>query len=321
MNNNFQTNLRKLAEKYSQKYIAEKTNFSQSSINNYLTKNSEPSIQFLIALKNAFGINVDEFLFSEIKEKQDFSLDRFVGNYLVYYYNNSSYKGEVHNNVLNTLNYGVVSIAKDKDFEKSTLSCATFVSSRSEAVALLKEVNHANSYEELLQFHKKRNNFYEGNVSINQKSLFIELSNNVSGDRTFIILNNPPSPNKYIGGIGTVNSVARGRENNPCVQFIILSKKLIDKPDGEIYNCLKLNDYSVNIDFAINDVLALFKKLYLNKDELAFELTEEQKMAIIQNKLEYHLDEILEANVFRFAKVSDKEDDSVYRLLREGIDV
>ena len=62
----FRENLRKLAKQYSQKGIADKTGFSQSSINNYLTKNSEPSIQFLISLKNAFGINVDDFLFSGI---------------------------------------------------------------------------------------------------------------------------------------------------------------------------------------------------------------------------------------------------------------
>ena len=47
---NFQKNLKVLTSKYTQKYIAERTGFSQSSINNYLTKSREPSIQFLIAL-------------------------------------------------------------------------------------------------------------------------------------------------------------------------------------------------------------------------------------------------------------------------------
>ena len=49
---NFQKNLKILSSKYTQRYIADRTGFSQSSINNYLTKNSEPSIAFLIALKN-----------------------------------------------------------------------------------------------------------------------------------------------------------------------------------------------------------------------------------------------------------------------------
>lgn len=65
MNSMFQDNLKKLTKQYTQQYIADKTGFSQSSINNYLTKNSEPSIQFLIALKDAFGMSVDDFLFSD----------------------------------------------------------------------------------------------------------------------------------------------------------------------------------------------------------------------------------------------------------------
>ena len=62
----------KLAEK---KYIAEKTGFSQSSINNYLFKSSEPSIQFLIALKEAFGVSVDDFLFSDFEIEEQNSFD------------------------------------------------------------------------------------------------------------------------------------------------------------------------------------------------------------------------------------------------------
>ena len=91
---NFQKNLKVLAGKYTQKYIAEKTGFSQSSINNYLTKSSEPSIQFLIALKNAFGICIDDFLFADVKSENDESYERFIGNYLVYYYNNNPESGQ-----------------------------------------------------------------------------------------------------------------------------------------------------------------------------------------------------------------------------------
>ena len=98
---NFQKNLKVLAGKYTQKYIADRTGFSQSSINNYLSKSSEPSIQFLVALKNAFGICIDDFLFSDIEVENEVSYDRFVGNYIVYYYNSNSYKGEVHTNLMN----------------------------------------------------------------------------------------------------------------------------------------------------------------------------------------------------------------------------
>lgn len=318
---NFQKNLKVLSNKYTQKYIADRTGFSQSSINNYLTKSSEPSIQFLIALKNAFGICLDDFLFSDIDISNEISYDKFIGNYIVYYYNNNSYKGEVHTNITNTLNYGVISIIKERDFDKNVVVYGTFMKSKADASKLLKELNSIAEPKDMVSKYEETENIYKGNISTTDQSIFINLNNNSNGDQTFIILNNPPTKNNYIGGAGTVNSIARGREHNPCVQFIILSKKLIEQPDGKIYDCLKFDDYNVNFDYAINDVIELFKRLYADKNEISTTLTENQKIAIIQNKLEYHFNEILDTNVFRFAKISNKEDDKIYKLIKEGIDV
>ncbi len=314
----FQINLNKLTKQYTQKYIAEKTGFSQSSINNYLTKFSEPSIQFLVALKDAFGISVDDFLFSDFKVEEQISCERFVGNYLIYYYNNDSYKGEVHINLKNTLNYGVLSIYESKEFEKSIQVNAVFTKERTDAIKLLKKLN---SSSEVAKIYQEIDNVYVGTFSQNTQSIFIDISNKNKGDESFIILNNPPTKQNYIGGIGTVNSIARGREHNPCVQYIILSKKLIDVTDGELYNILKFDDYSVNMDFMIKDIIELFKRIYAEKNEISIGLTDNQKQAIVRNKLEYHFNEILEANVFRFAKISNKEDDEIYKLIKEGIDV
>jgi len=207
---NFQKNLKKLADKYTQKYIAEQTGFSQSSINNYLTKSSEPSIQFLIALKNAFGICLDDFLFSEMEDSEDISYERFIGNYIVYYYNNNAYKGEIHSNLSNTLNYGVVSIIKE-GVNKNVVVYGTFLKEKSEAVKLLKRVNATKNSTEILEEHKKYNNLYKGTLNYNQQSIFIELGSKSKGDQSYMIFNNPPSNNDYIGGVGTVNTVARGR--------------------------------------------------------------------------------------------------------------
>ena len=96
MNSMFQTNLKKLTKLYTQKSIADKTGFSQSSINNYLAGSSEPSIQFLIALKNAFGISVENFLFSDFEIEVDVSYEQYIGNYLIYYYNNNYIQHNYH---------------------------------------------------------------------------------------------------------------------------------------------------------------------------------------------------------------------------------
>ena len=318
---NFQKNLKVLANKYTQKYIADSTGFSQSSINNYITKSSEPSIQFLIALKNAFGICIDDFLFADIATTEDVSHDRFVGNYIVYYYNNNSYKGEVHTNLSSTLNYGVISVVKEHILDKKVVVYGTFMKEKVEAAKLLKQLNAFSSGEEIVNHYESNANFYKGDNKTTSQSIALDLYNKVNGDQCYMIFNNPPSASNYVGGVGTVNTIARGREHNPCVQFIIISKYLIDKPDGEIYECLKFNDVNVNLDYAVKEVTDLFKRLFVEKNEISKNLSENQKLAIVQNKLEYYFDDMLEANVFRFAKISNKEDDMVYKLIKEGIDV
>ena len=65
----------------------------------------------------------------------------------------------------------------------------------------------------------------------------------------------------------------------------------------------------------------MFKRLYLDKNEISAELDENQKQAIIKNKLEYYFEQILEANSFRFAKISNREDDSIYKLIKESMSV
>ncbi len=316
--NNFQKNLRILANTYTQKFIADKTGFSQSSINNYLTKNSEPSIQFLVALNSAFNISIDEFLFSDIAVKQDDTkLDKYIGNYIVYYFNNSYYKGEVHNNYKNTLSYGVVSILRE-NFEVKVY--AQFTKERKDAINILKNLNALGEVE-ILKYYLDSQDFYCGNIINNEQNIFINIFNKFNNDTALFIFNNPPSVKKYLGGLGTVSTIARGREHNPCVQYLIMSRKLVSRPDGEIYKLLSLNNYKVNLDYAIKDIIELLKRLYLDSNDISQNLTEMQKNLIIQNELEYHFNEILESNSFRFNKISNREDDSVYKIIKEGSDV
>lgn len=321
MENKFQENLKKLSKIYTQKELALKTGFSQSSINNYLSKTSEPSMSFLIALKDALGINIDDFLFEDFEIENKTSNDKFIGNYMVYYYNNNSYKGEVHNSLKNVLNYGIISIVKEKEFDNKVQVVASFSSDRWAIVKRLKELNNLQKLEEITQKHSEYGNIYYGDISNNEQSIFINISNNNIGDKASIILNNPPSKNiEYLGGVGTINTIARGREHNPCVQYIIISKKILDMPEGEIYKSLKLDNYKIDMDEACVDMLGLLKNIYLDNSEIAMSLTDDQKQAIIKNKLEYHFQNILDANMFRFAKISNKEDDYIYKLIKEGVD-
>ena len=167
-------------------------------------------------------------------------------------------------------------MVKEREYDKNVVVFGTFVKDKLQAVKILKEINELKTTNEVVNKYKQINSLYTGELHTTDACIFINLINNNNGDQAYMIFNNPPTYSNYIGGVGTINTVARGREHNPCVQYILISKKLIDKPDGEIYECLKFNNYSVNLDLAVKEIIELFKRLYVDKNEISINLTDAQ---------------------------------------------
>lgn len=320
MKNYFINNLKMLSEKHTQKKIAIETGFSQSSINNYLSGSSEPSIKFLIKLKEKFNINIEEFLFSDIETYSELEYlsgsTRFIGNFICYYYNNSSYKGKIHENI-NELNYGVMSVVLVGN--KYKVYCS-FSKNKKNAIDGFKMISGSSSIEEIEDFHSETTNHYVGELKYTQENVFIELSCKEKDDNVFIIFKNPPTKSDYVGGIATMNSISRGREHNPCIQYILISKKVINKPEGEIYNLLSMKGVDVDLTNVAEELVNLFTNLYIEKSGLSNSLDNSQKINLIENKLKYYFDNIIEANEFRYGKISNREDDEFYQLIKEEID-
>ena len=318
---NFLNNLKCLTEVFSQKDIAQKTGFSASSINNYLSGKSQPSAMFLLKLKEAYKIDIDQFMTSKIDKenfmKQNLSYRKFFGNYIVYYYNSSAYKGKVGSYNYDILTFGVISIIDDKDISspKGTLANGIFMLTRMEAEKYLKVLDSFNGdVEKIKSFYSSFPNSYFGNLEQNTTQLFISLKNN--NDQCLIILNNPPSSKKYRGGLGTVNSISRGREHVPCVQYILLSNVSFKVPDGEIYNILSLGVSDINIKNETKELIELIKNLYLSSKPTG--LSEYQQRKIVEDSIENIVQNAVDANLFRFAKVSNMEDDQYYRLIKDA---
>ncbi len=321
--NYFSVNLKKLAERYSQKKIAEDTRVSPASINNYINKDSEPSIYFLMQLKSAYGINVDDFLFKPLEKagkSSDLPVDyeRFLGNYMLYHYDTSPSKGEASTYANNTLNYGVTTLYLNGDEIKSK---TLFMSNRKEAEEILETLNTQEKLNNVLEFYDAHEKYkYEGDFSYSNSQLFLSLSNAEKNDKSLLIFNNPPSIKDYLGGIGTVNTVSRGREHMPCVQYILMTRDILSISDGEIYNLLALDLPDVNLSVETDELIKLFKTLY-GDNEVATTLAEDHKKNIIENTLSNLLSESIEANAFRFAKVSSNDDDKYYRMIKRNRDV
>lgn len=313
MDNFFQDNLKELASKTSQNELAKKTGFSTASISGYISGKSEPSLKFLLALKENFNIDIDSFITQKLSENitktSNVVEDKFVGNYIVYYYDSSIYKGKASNLSKNTLRYGVISVFKQNSDIKVL---ASLMKSKENTILLKERLEDARTVEEIVDIYSGED-AYTGSIESTTTQVFIYIKNTNNNDQGLIILNNPPSNKTYIGGLGTVNSVSRGREHMPCVQFMIVSRYVLQIPDGEIYNLLALGMAEVNVK---NETEQLYK-LFQNLSENADSLTEYQRLKIFEDSLSSTLLDLIDANMFRFAKVSGMEDDNYYRIIRD----
>lgn len=313
MDNFFQDNLKELASKTSQNELAKKTGFSTASISGYISGKSEPSLKFLLALKENFNIDIDSFITQKLSENitktSSVVEDKFLGNYIVYYYDSSIYKGKASNLSKNTLRYGVISVFKQNSDIKVL---ASLMKSKENTILLKERLEDARTVEEIVDIYSGED-AYTGSIESTTTQVFIYIKNTNNNDQGLIILNNPPSNKTYIGGLGTVNSVSRGREHMPCVQFMIVSRYVLQIPDGEIYNLLALGMAEVNVK---NETEQLYK-LFQNLSENADSLTEYQRLKIFEDSLSSTLLDLIDANMFRFAKVSGMEDDNYYRIIRD----
>ena len=72
----------------------------------------------------------------------------------------------------------------------------------------------------------------------------------------------------------------------------------------------------INIKNETNELINLIKKLYLSKTETG--LTEYQQKHIIEDSIKNIIFDAIDSNMFRFAKVSNVEDDNYYRLIKDA---
>ncbi|MCK9575131.1 MAG: helix-turn-helix transcriptional regulator [Clostridia bacterium] len=324
----------------SQRKLAELTGISVASINNYINRVSDPSIVFLLKLKNAFNISIDSLLTEKLNSNAEqininilnsenkylapaTSYRNYLGNYIVYYYDSAAYKGKSASTTKDALRYGVVSIYETQNkhiINEQFKVATTFVKIREEAENLKRELDKLESptEEAILTIQSKYGAEYSGKIELTFSQTFILIESPLYNDKALIIFNNPPTTKKYVGGIGTVSSISRGREQMPCIQFIILSRYILSIADGEIYNMLALGEMDIDVRNETEQLLKLFKNLYITpvQNGETEVLEDYQKFKIMQNSVELMVENLIEANMFRFAKISNFDDDNYYRIIK-----
>jgi len=333
------TNLDRLleAQDVSAKELHNITGYSEAAISKYRTGKQLPPINFLCELKKLYGISIDDFLYKEISKSSISSVEvsdgdeislyrKFVGTYIIYYLNTSDYKGRDKSTPEESLLFGILNISEIKtSFDEPTFRCICIfgIKDRETATLQKKEIEQMNSYSEIEAYieQNKESNLskktYYGTFELTADHAFINLEH-AKKDRALIILHRVNSnKDEYIGGMGTVNSVSKGREPMPTAQYIAFSRYPISLSAEEIHHQLLLGHPTYKADEKAKELIALFKKTYMlpdPDDEIHSEL---EKELTIKVNLERYVKESLRNNMFRYAKISERDDGTWYDLLKE----
>lgn len=335
-------NLRKLIETQgiNQKILSEQTGYCEAAISKYFTGKQFPPLDFFFELKKRYSISIDDFLSKEIsqndiskpiflsalEQEEDLLYKKYCGTYQVYYLNTSNYKGRDNNTPEEALMYGVLHIYETKtNLNKSDYSCIAILGFKSRNIAegLRRKIETFNTYLEIESFINNypenglANKVYYGDFEINNSHAFLSLSHDRK-DKALIILHRVnTNKQEYIGGMGTINSVSKGREGMPTAQYIALSRHPILLSAEEIHHHLLLSHPTYKADEDAKSLIALFKKNYLTQGEEFENQSELEKQLIIKVNLERYIKESLKRNMFRYAKISNRDDEAWYKLLKE----
>ena len=324
--------------KKSQKDFAKETNISTPTLSSYENNTTLPSLDFLLYLKNTYNISLDNFT-SELLSSSDIqqgmtstpdifipsNSKKYLGTYILYYYTTSTQDSKNCRFPAQALRMGLLTLYSKSTNAVNALACFNLDSRKIEDIySSIVAQNHSTQLEsQKIQFvtqaysKASQTNYYKGGVTFSPDNIFINLRHNYR-DCSLIILKNPNSEQtKYIGGIGTMNSVSKGSNLDPCIQCIALSRYPLTISADEIARELQFNHINLNMYNETLELINAFKNLYTKASLTSIPFSDEQKTYLIQSLLEKFVDETITSNLFRIKKVSTDKDDEWYHLIKK----
>lgn len=331
------SNLKRLISQngLTQKELADKLGVAAASMTDYCKGRRIPNVEFFVSLKNLYNISIDDFLTKSISPSSNaISLQpsiidhnimniylKYCGIYYIFYFDTSKYKGKDTQPPKDSVLYGILIIHENPsslDMPGFSSAAILGIQSREEASTIKQALENCKEPAKIIDYIESNHSHtaYFGNFELSQEHAFITL-NHTNTDKALLILHRVDN-NKanYSGGIGTVNSVSKGRERAPVVQFMGISRYPLTMSTEEIHHSLLLSYPSFTAEAETEEMIRNFKTLYLNSEESKQEFSEYQKSIIVRSALERFVKKSLERNMFRYGKVSERDDDEWYHAIK-----
>ena len=346
----FSENLKILLENanYNQKNFSEITQISESTLSGYLRGKKQPSISFLIKIKELFpDITIDQILFESLKDTINdelaentsspvLDINKYYGAYYLYYIDTSkknlTRQPESPGYLSVDLRFGILYVCKDNTDKTSTKTkcLAVFgIKKRNEAKEIKQHVEALNKYDTIRHYFKENfpHGLYFGEINISQQHLFITLIKSQDTKDSALVVLHHTEINKevYSGGLGTINSASTGRSSDPIVQLIALSRDSAYLSDEQIKSRLRFAPPNVSVKSAMesSEILRLAESIYKkdssSQEQSAYSLFSTQNIKVLVNSyLESLIVNHLENNQLWFGRVSNNDDDDWYHMLKDS---
>lgn len=324
-----------------QKRLAQQLGVATATMNDYCSGRRAPQATFFVELRKLYGIDINEFLTSTIhfpasarQTSSDSLTDslteslrrvygKYCGFYYVYYLDTSRFKGRDTLSTAMSLLRGILYIYEEPSSVGGLrCSCAAVlgIPTQEEADSLMQEFRASDAPVSVLE--KMESSYsrmaYYGNFEIGQEHAFLNLRH-AGTDRALAILHRIESnKDNYLGGIAAINSISKGRERMPVLQFFGISRYRLCISPEDIQNALLLSYPIVDVREEVEEVLRIHRVLFIDNDDARSTFTPDQKKAVIQSTVERAVRRNLISNAFRYAKISKEDDDIWYHLIKSS---
>ena len=331
----------------SQAQFARSMNVATGTLSSYITGTATPSFDFIAKMcvipeiQKAISFTADELMFEKLEfnngnpdadKKQTNLHSDILGNFFLYFYDQSSYDASGQINSGRKLRYGVISINEQakKLGEVGVYAYALFFKTIEEAETHWKDLlaidGAATHPDELKMLYRSNNEHYSGEVTFNGNHAFIDVTSAFYRDKGLFVLNTPEKkPNaNYIGGLGNVLSVSHGSEHSPVAQKVIFSRvPLKNVSEEEIGKHLRLTSAEVSVFDETDEIIRMFKTLYSDGASMgAMDVwfDEQDKRAIFNNRLSRLLQNRAEKEYNSLCIITRADDHAVYKLIKRCMD-
>ncbi len=266
--------------------------------------------------------------------RQEIKHGDFLGNYLCYFFDQSKEAYNEDCRASRELRYGVVSVFDEYEtltgevrvkaiaafFKEENDEAAFELKKKLDSIFSTEGININTRNSSITDAFKNDDVYsYEGEVKFSDRHCFINVESDAFGDNALIILYSPQkkADSEYIGGLGAVSSVTRGRTHQPAAQKIILSKYRIDSDRQRIAEHLnmplKLVEHQEQQEQAVA-LCELCKKLFVDRN-YAQHFDEADKLALIKGRLNQLVKNYIYKNICCVASVTEEEDKAVFKLI------